>query len=88
LAFCGFPHRSCPVHGLAKACYIRRRAEAPPRLKIKRAKVVVNDAGVTRLTVCESCGEEKYIAEGETVCDECKSHGGKIRVKRKRKLRF
>jgi hypothetical protein len=42
-------------------------------LKIKRAKVVVDDAGVKRLTVCESCDEEKYIAEGQTVCDECKS---------------
>jgi hypothetical protein len=40
---------------------------------VQRAKVIVTDAGVKRLTECESCGEEKYIAEGETVCDECKA---------------
>jgi hypothetical protein len=57
----------------------------PPRLKVQRATVIVTDAGVKRLTECELCGEEKYIAEGESVCDECKSHGGRIRVKRKRK---
>jgi len=57
----------------------------PPRLKVQRAKVIVTDAGVKRLTVCESRDEEKYIPEGESVCDECKSHGGRIRVKRKRK---
>ena len=57
----------------------------PPRLKVQRAKVIVTDAGVKRLTVCESCGEGKYIAEDETVCDECRSHGGKVQVKRKRK---
>jgi hypothetical protein len=62
-----------------------RGAEASTALKVQRAKVIVTDAGVKRLTVCESCGEEKYIAEGQTVCDECTSHGGKIRVKRKRK---
>ena len=45
----------------------------PPRLKVQRAKVIVTDAGVKRLTECESCGEEKYIAEGQTVCDECKA---------------
>jgi hypothetical protein len=39
---------------------------------VQRAKVIVTDAGVKRLTVCESCGEEKYIPEGESVCDECK----------------
>jgi hypothetical protein len=43
----------------------------PPGLKIKRAKVVVDDAGVKRLGGCESCGEEKYIIEGQVVCDEC-----------------
>ena len=52
---------------------IRAVPKPPPRLKIKRAKVVVSDAGVKRLTVCESCGEEKYIAEGESVCDDCKA---------------
>jgi Zn finger protein HypA/HybF involved in hydrogenase expression len=61
--------------------------KSPPYLKVQRAKVIVSDAGVKRLTVCESCGERKYIAEGETVCDECKSGRGKIRAKRKRKLK-
>lgn len=57
----------------------------PPRLKVQRAKVIVTDAGVKRLTECELCGEEKYIAEGQRVCDECKSGGGKVRGRRKRK---
>jgi hypothetical protein len=39
----------------------------PPHLKARRAKAIVNDAGVKILTECESCGEEKYIAEGEMV---------------------
>jgi hypothetical protein len=39
----------------------------PPHLKVNRAKVIVDDAGVKHLTVCESRGEEKYIAESETV---------------------
>jgi hypothetical protein len=56
-------------------------AKPPPRLKIKRASVVVNDAGVKRLAVCESCGEEKYIVEGQTVCDECKSHSSKVSLR-------
>ena len=68
--------------------YIRAVPKPPSRLKVQRAKVIVADAGVKRLTVCESCGEEKYIAEGESVCDECESRGGKIRAKRKRKLKF
>ena len=49
----------------------------PPNLKIKRAKAVVDDAGIKVLTECESCGKEKYIAEGQTVCDECRSKRGK-----------
>jgi hypothetical protein len=61
------------------------REPTPPRLKVQRAKVIVTEAGVKRLIVCESCNEEKYIAEGESVCDECESHGGKVRGKRKRK---
>ncbi len=69
------------------ACYIRAVPKPPPRLKIKRARVVVNYVGVKRLTECESCGEEKYIREGESVCEECKLHGGKIRSKRKPKLK-
>ena len=24
-------------------------------------------------TECEKCGEEKYIVEGQTVCEECKA---------------
>ena len=81
--------RTAPVPSTpARACYIALVPKPPPNLKIKRAKVVVDDAAVKRLTVCESCGEEKYIAEGQTVCDECKSHGGKVRLKRKRKLKF
>jgi hypothetical protein len=59
----------------------------PPRLKVQRAKVIVTDAGVKRLTECELCGKEKHIAEGQTVCDECRSHGGTVRVKRKPKLK-
>ena len=48
-----------------EACYSRRAVpKPPPRLKIKRARVVDNDAGDERLTVCESCTEEKYIVEG------------------------
>jgi len=67
--------------------YIRAVPKPPPRLKVQRAKVIVTDAGVKRLAVCESCGEEKHIPEGESVCDECKSHGGKVRVTRKRKVK-
>lgn len=66
--------------------YIRAVSKHPPNLKIKRAIVVVDDAGVKR-TVCESCGGRKYIAEGQTACDECNSHGGKIRAQRKRKVK-
>ena len=80
--------RTAPVPStLARACYIALVPKPPPRLKVQRAKVIVTDAGVKRLTACESCDEEKYIAEGQTVCDECRSHGGKIRAKRKRKLK-
>ena len=75
------------VSALLFACYIRAAPKHPPRLKIKRARVVVNDAGVKRLTECESCGEEKYISETEMVCDECKSHSGKVRLKRKRRAK-
>jgi Zn finger protein HypA/HybF involved in hydrogenase expression len=67
--------------------YIRAVPKPPPRLKIKRAKVIVTDDGVKRLTVCESCGEEKYTAEGKGVCDECRSHGGKVRLQRKTELK-
>jgi hypothetical protein len=83
--FVGSPTSSYPAHALAMACYIRAVPKPPPRLKIKRARVVVDDAGLKRLSVCQSCGEEKYVLEGETVCDKCKAHGGRIRLKRKRK---
>ena len=66
---------------------IRAVPKPPPRLKIKRAKVIVDGAGQKFLTLCESCDEEKYIVEGQTVCDECRSHGGKIPAKRKRKAK-
>ena len=52
----------------------------PPHLKIQRAKIFVDDAGVKVLTECSSCGKEKYIIEGQTVCEECRS-------KRKRKAK-
>jgi hypothetical protein len=58
----------------------------PPRLKVQHAKVIVTDAGVKRLTVCESCCEGKHILEGDSICGECRSRGSKIRAKRKRKL--
>jgi hypothetical protein len=45
----------------------------PPHVKIQRAKVIVDDTGIKRLTECELCGKEKHIAEGQTVCDECRS---------------
>jgi len=45
-----------------EGCYSRLAVpKPPPRLKVQRAKVIVTDAGVKRLIVCESCGEEKYI---------------------------
>jgi len=54
----------------------------PLHLKIQRAKAFVDDAGRKVLTPCGLCGEGKYIAEGETVCDGCKA-----RPKRKRKVK-
>jgi len=50
----------------------------PPHLKIKRAKVIVDDEGQKFLTQCDSCGEENYIVEGEKVRDEYRSAGGEI----------
>jgi hypothetical protein len=71
-----------------EACQSRRAVpKPPPRLKVQRAKVIVTDADVKRLTECKSCGKRKYIAEGQTVCDECILRGGKVRSKRKRKLK-
>lgn len=49
-------------------------------LKIKRAKAFVDDAGIKVLTECDRCGKEKYIVEGQKVCDEWGAHS-----KRKRK---
>jgi hypothetical protein len=59
---------------------MRAMPKPPPHLKIKRAKTIVDDAGVKVLTECERCGLEKYIVEGKTVCDECRA-----RAKSKRK---
>ena len=59
--------------------YSRTVPKPPPRLKIERARVVVDDAGLKRLTKCESCGEEKYIVEGQTVCDECRARSNRKR---------
>jgi hypothetical protein len=41
----------------------------PPHLRVQRAKTIVDDAGIKVLTECERCGLEKYIMEGQTVCD-------------------
>jgi hypothetical protein len=79
------PHRPSPSIGSRWRAIFAAVPKPPPRLKVQRAKVIVTDAGVKRLSECESCGEEKYIAEGEGVCDECKSYGGLVLVKRKRK---
>jgi len=85
--FMALPHHPRPVHGSRWRAIFAAVPKPPPRLKVQRAKVIVTDAGVERLTECESCSEEKYIAEGETVCNECKSRGGKVRAKLKRKLK-
>ena len=53
----------------------------PPHIKIKRAKAIVDDTGRKVLTECESCGEEKYIVEGEKVCDECRARPKRKRAK-------
>ena len=45
----------------------------PPHLKIQRAKVIVDDEEQKFLTTCDSCGKEKYIIKGQTVCEECRS---------------
>ena len=42
-------------------------------------ETIVDHAGIKVLTECDRCGEEKYIVEGETICEECKD-----RPKRKR----
>ena len=52
-------------------------AKAPA--SVQRAKAFVDDTGVNVLTKCERCGEEKYIVEGQTICEDCKG-----RTKRKR----
>jgi len=62
--------------------YSRRTEASTPSESATCQKVIVTDVGVKRLTVCESCGEEKYVAEGESVCDECRLH-----PKRKRKAK-
>jgi len=60
--------------------YIRAMPKHPPHLKIQRAKAFVDATGRMVLIECESCGQEKYVAEGQTVCDDCRS-------KRKRKVK-
>jgi len=37
----------------------------PPHLKIQRAKAFVDATGRMVLIECESCGQEKYVAEGQ-----------------------
>ena len=39
----------------------------PPHLKVQRAKVIVDNEGQKFLTTCDSCREEKYIFESQTV---------------------
>ena len=58
----------------------------PARLKIRRAKVIVDNEGQKFLTVCEICGMDVYLLEGHSVCTECKSKGRKrlIRVRKSR----
>jgi hypothetical protein len=51
----------------------------PPHLKIQRAKAVVYKDGKRVLTVCELCGSDVYLLEGESTCTEC-------RTKNRRKL--
>jgi hypothetical protein len=66
--------------GNAQKCCanIRAMPKVPPHVKIQRAKVIVDDEGQKFLMTCDSCQKEKYIIEGQTVCEECRS-------KRKRK---
>ena len=47
--------------------------EPPPHLRVQRAKTIVDHAGIKILIECESCGKEKYIVEGQTICVECKA---------------
>jgi len=49
-------------------------------MKIQRAKAYVDAAGSKVLTECESCGKKKYIVEGQTVCEECKSKRRKQKI--------
>jgi hypothetical protein len=70
-------------HQLKRRANIRAVPKHPPHLKIQRAKVIVDDEGQKFLGVCDSCGREVYLAEDQTLCDECKA-----RPKRKRKVKF
>jgi|SRR6516225_3154092 hypothetical protein len=45
------------------------------RLKIQRAKVIVDNEGEKFLTTCESCDKEVYLPEGAMICEECKLGG-------------
>jgi hypothetical protein len=57
----------------------RRRAifrdmpKHPSHIRIQPAKAFVDDSGRMVLIECESCGQEKYLAERQTVCEECRS---------------
>lgn len=55
----------------------------PPHWKIRRARAVVYSDGKRVLTVCELCGLDVYVFEGQTVCTECRSENrrGLLKVK-------
>jgi hypothetical protein len=42
----------------------------PPRLRIRRAKVIVDDEGRKIRPTCESCGTDVYLLEGQTSSSE------------------
>jgi hypothetical protein len=56
----------------------------PPHLKIQRAKVIVDNEGQKFLTICEICGMDCYLLEGQTICTESKTRNRKrlIRVRK------
>ena len=42
-----------------------------PDLKIRRAKIIVDDEGRKILTTCESCGTDVYLLESQPLGSEC-----------------
>jgi hypothetical protein len=74
---------------MLQACYnMKTMASHPPRGKVRRAKVVYDKA--TRiLTVCELCGMDVYLLEGQTVCSECRGKNRRqlMRVQKSRIVR-